>query len=151
MGAGPFSSDSKSKVNSAQVTGPVTASQGTAQEILQGGKSKNVSQGGINLDSGANVGGPSLGNAKISGSSTVTISNTTTDNGSLALASDLIQKAVTSQADTTAAALGSLGKLSETRETGGGNVIASVASKGILAAAAIVAAIALVLILRRKG
>lgn len=148
MGAGPFSSDSKTTQTATQINGQLTGS--IAQ--IAGKKGKTVGNAALNLESGAALGGASLGNAKIAKGATVTITNTTSDNGAAAQAADLIQKAVTSQADTTAAALGSLGKLSETRETGGGNVIADVATKGFLAlAGAIVIGIAIVLIARKKG
>jgi hypothetical protein len=150
MGAGPFSSDSHSTVRQPQVTGQPTASGGSnAQQIQLGGRARSVGQGSISLEPGASVGGFTLGQSH---NRDVTITTNTTDNGALAMAADLIQKTVTSQADTTTAALGSLGKLSETRETGGGNVIADVATKGFAALAfAVVASLAIFLILRRKG
>ena len=110
MGMGPFSSDSKTAKRDQTQSGPVTASQGTALAVQQGGRSRSVAQGAINLEDGANIGGVSLGNAKIGRGATLTITAPPSDNGLDQIAQSL-EAAVKAQADNTAAALSSLGTI----------------------------------------
>jgi hypothetical protein len=123
---GPFSSDSRSSSRTQRNEGPVTASQGTAQSTQQGGRSKSVSQGGINLEKGANIAGLTFGN--IGKGATVTLTAPAPlpfDSSSLDRASDALENLVSFQADHTASAFqhtGNLGQpLPTTAATGPGS------------------------------
>lgn len=145
---GNFGTDSKTSAKTATQSGPVTASGGNASSQLQFGGSGNVSaaDGAIVLGKGANLGGTNL---NVKGG---TVNYTVTDNGAFEQAQAAIERIVQNQADNTAAALGSLGNIAETRGTDGANLAADfskTATKGFFAAA-IVGAVLLVVVLFLK-
>jgi hypothetical protein len=113
MGMGPFSSDSTSSQRTQANTGPVTASQGTAQSTQQSGRSKSVSQGGINLEAGANIGGLSLGKIGRGATVTVTTSGAPVDTQGIDAAAAALDRIVKFQADHTASALQSVGQIGQ--------------------------------------
>jgi hypothetical protein len=117
MGMGPLSSDSKSSQRTQANLGPVTATQGTAQSTQQGGRSKSVSQGGINLEKGANIAGLTLGNIGRGASVTLTTTGAPIDTSGLDAAADALSRLVDFQADHTAASLANVGTLGQPAPT----------------------------------
>jgi hypothetical protein len=111
---GPFSSSSRTSSTNPAQTGPVTASQGTAgaQQVTGGGKNTRtiaVSQGATSLQDHAQLGGYRLGN--VAAGAHVTINAADDDDVGMEVA-DALERAIGAQANTTAAAISSLGNLS---------------------------------------
>jgi len=149
---GPFSSDSKSSQRTQANTGPVTASQGTAQSTQQSGRSKSVSQGGINLEKGSNIAGLTLGNVGRGATVTLTTTGAPIDTGGLDAAAAALEKLVSFQADHTASALQATGQIGQPAPTA--PVVGDTGGKWfLLVAAAGVGALVLVAlaIVKRRG
>ena len=111
---GPFSSTSSTRHVAPTISGPVTASGGSAASVLQGGKSKNVQQGAVNLEKGANIGGYTLGN--IGRRATVNITQTA-DTSAIEDTVRQLEDAVLAQTNNAAATTASTGLLGENRNT----------------------------------
>jgi hypothetical protein len=130
---GPFSSESKTSSRTQTISGPQTATGGSLNIATQG-------RGELQ------IGGLSFDNLK---NSQVTIN--ATDQGAIAAASAALEKAVNAQANTTAAALSSLGNLTETRITDGANISADVTKSGFTMLTIVaIGAVILFFLLRRK-
>ncbi len=150
MGFGPFSSDSKSTLKRQDIAGNVTATSGPAQSTNLSGKgTKSVSQGGLNLERGANIGGYTLGNIAKGATVNLTTTSTGADTSGLDHAADALDQAIKFQADSTAAALGSVGHIGEDRSatdsSSSSTPVIALASAAVVA----VALIALAIILRK--
>jgi hypothetical protein len=145
---GPFSSDSKSSQRTQANTGPVTASQGTAQSNQQGRGSKSVSQGGINLEKGANIAGLTLGNIGRGATVTLTSPAAPLDTSGLDAAAAALDNLVKFQADHTASALQATGNIGQPAPTAapvvgdtGNKILLIIASAGVAAIALVALAI----------
>ena len=129
-----FGGSSRSSSRRQEQTGPVTAAEGSRAASMQtGGRSQLAAEGAINLARGSNLGGYTFGN--IGQGATITL--TQSDNGAVAAAQALIERVVNHQANTTAAALSSLGGLTETRITDGGNLAAKSSTVAVIAVAVV--------------
>lgn len=131
---GLFDVSSQSKSTSDSSTKTQTAGDNVIQSNVQTGKGSKVVAPGAsqyNLGKGA------------------TLNITETDNGAIAAATGLIDKLVKSQADNTAAALGSVGHLAETRITDGANLTTKSNTITIAVIAAVAGLVALVFIFKR--
>lgn len=130
-----FSASSASKSTSDSSTQTQTAGDAsTLATIKSGQRSTNV--------------GPGASLFKIGRGASVTFEST--DHGAVAAAQAAIQNAVRQQADTTAAALSSIGGLAETRLTGGENLTTEGNTKAVIAIAAIAGVVALLFLFFKR-
>lgn len=135
MAGGFFSASSASK-----------SSSDSSQQSAQAGDYSLVSttksgQKSTNIGAGATL-------FKIGKGAHVTFEST--DQGAIAAAQASIDRLVRAQADTTAAALGSVGNIAETRLTDGGNVVAGSVEKIALGVAAVAALFALLWFFKKR-
>jgi hypothetical protein len=139
MGSGPFSSESRTSEKTQTISGPQTATEGGLNLATQGGKGQLVNLGGLTI-------------SKVGKGATVTITSPP-DLAGLNAASAAFERAMKAQADTTAAALGSIGNLAETRISDGANISADVSKTGfgVVAILGIAAAAVFLFVYLLKG
>ena len=131
---GFFSSESKSRSSSDSSSTTQTAGDNSLQTKIQTGKNSSVVAPGATsytLAKGA------------------VLNITETDNGAINAATSLVEKLVKQQADNTAAALGSVGHLAETKITDGANLTTKSNTITIAVIAAVAGLVALVFIFKR--